>query len=152
MAVRPGEGSDMSFPKQIGRAAIGVAILMGSGLSAPPVQAAYTVTLAQEGSNVVATGSGTIDLAGLSFLVSGTGSAAIVPSDGLIETGPSSSEPTDFYAVVFGPPGFGSGAALTFARAAAATPSACPPPHLTCRRATSLAAPWRTARPMTTRP
>jgi len=37
----------------------------------PPVQA-YTVTLQQVGSNVVATGSGAIDLTGLTFRVSGT--------------------------------------------------------------------------------
>ena len=41
--------------------AFGVALLIGAGLAAP-AQAAYTVTLPQVGSNVVATGSGTIDL------------------------------------------------------------------------------------------
>jgi hypothetical protein len=34
-------------------------------------QAAYTVTLAQVGTDVVATGGGTIDLTGLSLVVSG---------------------------------------------------------------------------------
>jgi hypothetical protein len=47
-------------------AALGVAMLIGGGVSAQPAQAAYTVTLEQMGSNVVATGSGTIDLTGLS--------------------------------------------------------------------------------------
>ena len=62
----------MTFLKQIGgAAAISMAMVIGSGLSAPPAQAAYIVTLAQVGSNVVATGSGTIDTAGLSFETSG---------------------------------------------------------------------------------
>jgi hypothetical protein len=39
-----------------GAAALGVATLVGAGLSAPSAQAAYVVTLAQVGSNVVATG------------------------------------------------------------------------------------------------
>ena len=47
--------------KQIGgAAAIGVAMLVGFGLSAPPAQAEYIVTLSQQGSNVVATGSGVV--------------------------------------------------------------------------------------------
>jgi hypothetical protein len=41
-----------------------VALLIG-GLSASWAQAGYTVTFAQKGSNIVATGMGTIDLAGL---------------------------------------------------------------------------------------
>jgi hypothetical protein len=58
----------MPFSERVaGAAALGVAMLAGSGVSAPPAQAAYVVTLEQEGPNVVATGSGTIDLAGLSF-------------------------------------------------------------------------------------
>jgi len=54
----------MTFGKRIaGAAALSVAML-GFGLSAAPAQAAYIVTLAQAGSNVVATGSGTIDASG----------------------------------------------------------------------------------------
>jgi hypothetical protein len=48
-------------------AALGLAMLIGSGLSAAPAQATYLVTVVQQGNNVVATGSGTIDLAGLRF-------------------------------------------------------------------------------------
>ena len=39
----------------------------GYGLSATPAQAGYVVTLAQQGTDVVATGSGPIDLTGLTF-------------------------------------------------------------------------------------
>ena len=47
-------------------AALGVAMLIGSALSAPPAQAGYIVTLTQQGSDVVASGSGAIDLTSLS--------------------------------------------------------------------------------------
>lgn len=46
--------------------AMGMAVLIGSGLSAPPALAGYVVTLEQVGNDVVATGSGPIDLSGLS--------------------------------------------------------------------------------------
>jgi hypothetical protein len=46
-------------------ATLGVAVLMGYGLSAPPVQASYIVTLTEQSGNVVlASGSGMIDLTG----------------------------------------------------------------------------------------
>jgi hypothetical protein len=48
--------------------ALGVAMLTGYGLSAPPAQAGYIVTLEQVGSNVVATGSGAIDLTDLTLV------------------------------------------------------------------------------------
>jgi hypothetical protein len=61
------------------------------------------------GSDVVATGSGTIDLTGLSFAGQGNGIAAITPSDGIITTGPTSLVPTDVYEGITGPTSFGSG-------------------------------------------
>ena len=70
-----------------GIASIGAAMLIG--LSAPSAQAGYVVDLTQEGSNVVATGSGTIDLTGLSFRLTTTDvSAFIAPSTGGIFAGP----------------------------------------------------------------
>ena len=45
--------------------ATGAAMLTGCGLVAAPAQAGYVVTLEQMGSNVVATGSGAVDLTGL---------------------------------------------------------------------------------------
>ena len=51
-----------TFVKRIGgAAAIGVAMLVGGGLSAPLAQAAYIVTLEQVGTNVVATGIGSLN-------------------------------------------------------------------------------------------
>ena len=47
--------------------ATALAIVMAWLLSVRPAQAGYVVTLQQVGPDVVATGSGTIDLTGLSF-------------------------------------------------------------------------------------
>jgi hypothetical protein len=102
----------MRFVKQVGcTAALGVAMLVGSGLSAPPVQSGYIVTLEQVGSNVVATGSGTIDLAGLRFRTTGGDVAVIAPSVGGMVTGPASPDPTALYTGFTGPTSFGSGGA-----------------------------------------
>ena len=44
-------------------------VAVTSLFSVQPAQAGYTVTLQEVGSNVVATGSGAIDLTGLTFVV-----------------------------------------------------------------------------------
>src|SRR5438309_10843861 len=49
-----------------------LAIVLAQLLSARPAQAGYTVTLQQVGPDVVATGSGPIDLTGLTFFQSGS--------------------------------------------------------------------------------
>jgi hypothetical protein len=101
-------GSDMTVVLRIaGVAALGAAML-GCGLSAPPAQAAYTVTLAQVGSNVVATGSGTIDTAGLGLFGHIRAQALIGPHEGEIFTGPASITSVDVYASVNGPSSLGS--------------------------------------------
>jgi hypothetical protein len=88
------------------------AMLIGSGLSAPPAQAGYIVTLEQEGLNVVATGSGTIDLTGLTFNgnLSNIGGAQIAPDAnvGYIQTGPTTTpQPASQYTGFTGPFSFG---------------------------------------------
>ena len=95
----------MPFVKRIaGAAALGVAMLIDSGLSSPPAQAAYTVTLTQAGSNVVATGSGTIDLTGLSLFESGISTTiGIAPFEGIIVTAPASGGAYDGYFGFTGP-------------------------------------------------
>jgi hypothetical protein len=104
----------MTFVKRVaGPAALGVATLIGSGLSAPPAQAGYVVTLTQQGSNVVATGSGILDLTGLSLTITGdTSQAGIFPAGGLINTGPTTATPVDLYTGTTGPTSFGSGSFL----------------------------------------
>lgn len=100
----------MGVLKQIGGAAtVGAAMVIGCGLSAPPAQAAYVVTLTQVGSNVVATGSGTIDLAGLGSSGSSSAGSALTPNIGGIITGPPGLEPIASYTGFTGPASFGSG-------------------------------------------
>jgi hypothetical protein len=82
--------------------AAAVALLFTS-LSA---HAAYVVDLTQVGTNVDATGSGTIDLTDLSLFGSGSGPGGIHPSDGYIETGSGSEQ---IYTTISGPANFGSG-------------------------------------------
>src|SRR5204863_7733228 len=77
-----------------------------------PAQAGYIVTLEPVGSNVVATGSGAIDLTGLSFLGIFTTSPQVVPSAGEIVTGPTVLLSTVFgYTGISGPTNFGPGLA-----------------------------------------
>jgi hypothetical protein len=93
-----------------GIASLGAAMLIG--LSAPSVQAGYVVDLTQQGGNVVATGSGAIDLTGLSqdcngcdnysgYLIPNEGNRAqfVIGAEGVI----------DGYGGATGPTNFGSG-------------------------------------------
>src|SRR5215471_3936201 len=76
--------------------------------SVRPAQAGYTVTLQQIGPNVVATGSGAIDLTGLTFITSGNNGPGIDAPSGLIGTGPFGSI-VDTYQGFTGPTSFGIG-------------------------------------------
>jgi PEP-CTERM motif len=90
-----------------GVASIGAAMLIG--LSALPAQAGYVVDLTQVGSDVVASGSGAIDLGGLTFFSSlGGPSSLINPGEGIILTGPA---PIlgDQYTGITGSTSFGGG-------------------------------------------
>jgi hypothetical protein len=70
---------------------------------------AYTVTLQQVGSNVVANGSGAINLTGLSFPIPTPMLAVVNAGDGVIITGPHGSGLVDLYTGFMGPSSFGSG-------------------------------------------
>ena len=97
----------MTFIK--GVASLGAAMLIG--LSAPPARAGYVVDLTQQGSNVVATGSGPIDLTGLTVFRKGVAARTHVdPMDGQIFTGgPANAGFFDIYQNFSGPGDFGSG-------------------------------------------
>jgi hypothetical protein len=100
----------MKIVKRIaGTVAFGAALLLGSGLLALPTQAGYVVTLQEVGSDVLATGSGPIDLTGLSFLPLLGSSPFINPLVAGIATGMSA--PADGYQGFFftGPASFGPG-------------------------------------------
>jgi WD40 repeat protein len=96
-----------------------LAIVLAWILSVRPAQAGYTVTLQQVGPDVVATGSGPLDLTGL-YILPGSGlglasSAEIEANSGTIVTGPTRTM-NDRYTggTLSGPMSFGSGD-LTFA-------------------------------------
>jgi hypothetical protein len=96
-----------------GIASLGAAMLIG--LSAPSARAGYVVDLTQQGGNVVATGSGPIDLTGLTFFSADNFSGPeLTPNGGDdpfnmdILTGPRG-QPFDIYTGLTGPASFGSG-------------------------------------------
>ena len=101
----------MAFMKRIaGTTALGVAMLTGYGLCDTPAQAGYVVNLTQQGANVVATGSGAIDLTGLSFLYQTGDVGFMAPDFATIFTGPGNSTLDNYYTGYTGPTSFGSGA------------------------------------------
>jgi hypothetical protein len=88
------------------------AIAITSLLCVRPAEA-YTVTLQQMGSNVVANGSGAINLTGLTFQGSTFGTiTGIRANTGSIGTGPLAQLNFDFYTGFTGPTSFGSGASF----------------------------------------
>ena len=115
------------------------AIAVTSVFCVQPAQG-FTMTLQQVGSNVVANGSGPINLTGLTFVVSGTlEPGVIVPNIGIIQIGGSLGNPfIDQYTGITGPTSFGSGDTFE-ANTTAETLSAFSalPGILTCHRAMS---------------
>ena len=97
-------------------------------LSVRPAEAGYTVTLQQVGADVAATGSGAINLTGLTFFQRWRRiSPEIFPGAGrqsaaALITGPTSSS-VDIYSGAGGPTSFGSGGAYWSPAVAAATSS-----------------------------
>jgi hypothetical protein len=89
-------------------------LLIACGITAIPAQAGYNLTLTQQGSDVVASGSGAIDLTGLRFAFNSTSWAGMEPSLADISTGPTFGSDTSFYNGFTGPTSFGGGGA-TFA-------------------------------------
>jgi hypothetical protein len=73
----------------------------------PPAHADYILTVSQVGSNVVATGSGTIDLAGLTFNTTLSSGPLLNPSSGIAYAGLFGS--STIYTGVTGPTSFGTG-------------------------------------------
>jgi hypothetical protein len=98
-----------ALPKKL-LALILFGIAVTSLFSVRPAEA-YTVRLEQVGSNVVANGSGAINVTGLTFLISSLILAEVNAGDGVIITGPHGSGSVDLYTGFMGPPSFGSGVA-----------------------------------------
>jgi PEP-CTERM motif len=100
----------MTFATHTGRRALSAALAIGLGLSASPGRAAYVVTLDQDGSEVIATGSGSIDTASFIGGFVGAATANVYAAIGEITTGPLISfTVASFLAPLSGPTSFGSG-------------------------------------------
>ena len=92
------------------RITLSILLLAGSSLLAAAIADAnstFTVTLNQVGPNVLATGSGAIDLTGLSSFGSTFASPEMYPAHGIMGTGPSGT--VDVYTGSSGPASFGPG-------------------------------------------
>jgi len=89
--------------------ALGAAMLIGGSVFASSSQAGYLVTLEQVGADVVANGSGPIDLTGLSFAGNVPAGILVDPFDGVIVTGPPPLNLVDTFNGASGPTNFGSG-------------------------------------------
>ena len=88
-----------------------LAIVLAWLLSVRPAQAGYTVTLREVGPDVVATGSGPIDLTGLTFITSVDlgHNPDIDPGLGIIATGPFGAIVDTYQGFTGGTDSFGSG-------------------------------------------
>jgi hypothetical protein len=89
-----------------------VGLLVGCGFSVSPAWAGFTVTLMQQGSNVVATGSGALDLTGLTLRTTEVSYSFMIPAGSQINTGPAFPNyvPIDVYGGnITGPTNFGPG-------------------------------------------
>ena len=85
--------------------ALATLVLLAAGIA--HAGSIFTVTLTQVGPNVVATGSGTIDLTGLSSFGSTTAGPEMYPAHGIMGIGPFAN--VDFYAGSSEPASFGPG-------------------------------------------
>jgi len=65
LLIRPWGGNMTSIKRVAGAVALGAVLLLG--LSSAPAQAGYVVTLTEQSGNVVASGSGALDVTGFSF-------------------------------------------------------------------------------------
>ena len=87
-----------------GVSALGAAMLIGCGLCPPRAEAAYVITIEQVGSDVVATGSGSIDFDALALYQNDElGSSLLEASGGAIIVGPTTDTDDTFYSGITGP-------------------------------------------------
>jgi len=96
--------------RMTGAAALGAAMLIGFGLCAPPAKAAYTITIEQVGSDVTASGAGSINYTALAPFGDEVDTPLIDASGGAIIIGPTTPTNDTYYSGVTGPAiAFGTG-------------------------------------------
>jgi hypothetical protein len=94
----------MALKKAMARAAaLGEAMLIGFGLCASPAWAAYTVTVQQVGTDVTATGTGSINFSALAFWGDESDPALLAASDGAVIVGPATPTNDTYYSGIRGP-------------------------------------------------
>jgi len=86
-----------------------VAASAGLAATAAPAHAAYVINLREVGSTLVATGAGSFDLTGLTFVGPGLGLPELEPALAVISVGADGHPPVDVYKGLLGPTSFGSG-------------------------------------------
>ena len=100
----------MRFAEQIAVTVAAGALLIGLASSVGPARAGYVVTLSQGIGEVDASGSGKIDLTGLSFLGTAFTKVGVQPDEGYLVTGPTDGlAVVDTYRGFSGPGNFGGG-------------------------------------------
>ena len=100
----------MTLKKQTAHATtLGVAMLIGFGLSVPRAQAAYTLTIQPSMTGVTATGAGSINFDALETYGDELGSSLLEASGGAIIVGPTTDTDDTFYSGITGPADFGPG-------------------------------------------
>jgi hypothetical protein len=99
--------SKMTTRKHVFYGILALVSLLGLGVT-QSARANFIATIDQVGTNVVATGSGTIDLTGLSIAGGGAAVGAIVPNAGQLSLAAGG---IDLYSGISGPTSFGSGGA-----------------------------------------
>lgn len=92
-------------------AAAGIAVLAATFGLSTDAHAAYILTFTQDGADVVASGSGSLNLAALANQGSTTAKGAVAPSSNYIVVGPVTSASVSLWNGITGPSGFGSGGA-----------------------------------------
>jgi len=98
---------NMSVSKRSGIFVAILFVILGAVcLVGPQAQATFIASIEQVGADVVASGSGAIDLAGLSLDGTGSSTAAIIPNAGLLNLTTGS---PNVYSGLSGPTSFGSG-------------------------------------------
>jgi hypothetical protein len=80
---------------------------MGFAIVSTPAKASVVIDMSEAGGNLVITGSGTIDLAGLSFSSSGADAGFVFAKFGAVAVGVQGAD--DLYSGVAGPASFGAG-------------------------------------------
>ena len=101
-----------------GLALLSIALL---GLCVPASRAEYLMSVQQVGSNVVTTGSGSMDLTNLTVSFSGTGFPELIADDAVLGVGSTGGQPATAWHGISGPTSFGPGSANIFANSGSGT-------------------------------